>query len=234
MNYKDNWFFFYKIYCISIDKRPDRREEARRQFGRVGLLKLVEFVIVNRHDVDREQGIYQSHISCLQKGLAAGAERILIFEDDIIFKGYKSETIKEVSGFLAAKRQWNALFLGCIVRKSFKTTCRSVVKIEYQCLAHAYAFNRQFAESIIKKPWEGIPFDDLLRRINLNFYAVYPSFAFQSNSRTDNQTFFVDKLRRIFGGLFFLQKVNEFFYRHKTLIIISHLAIIISVIFIFL
>jgi hypothetical protein len=32
-----DWAFFVKIYCISLDERTDRRQEAMLQFERVGL-----------------------------------------------------------------------------------------------------------------------------------------------------------------------------------------------------
>jgi hypothetical protein len=52
------WAFFDKIYCISLDEREDRRQEARKQFGNVGLADRVEFVIVKKHPADNEQGIH--------------------------------------------------------------------------------------------------------------------------------------------------------------------------------
>ncbi len=223
----DSWSFFDKIYCISIAERRDRRREAREQFARAGLLEKVEFILVKKHENDRELGIYQSHLSCLQKGLAAGAEHILIFEDDIIFKKFSPARLEEACEFLGGRPEWNMLFLGGIVRGSRKTSRKSVAMINYRCLAHAYGVNRKFAEELVRKPWRGIPFDNLLGRINREFYAVCPMFAFQSNSRSDNQTTLIDKRRRMLGGLIFIQRANELFHRQKTLIIISHLAAIV-------
>jgi hypothetical protein len=68
-----SWAYFDKIYCISLDERPDRREEAKTQFESVGLLERVEFVIVRKHPFDCEQGIFESHLLCMKKGLSAGA-----------------------------------------------------------------------------------------------------------------------------------------------------------------
>jgi GR25 family glycosyltransferase involved in LPS biosynthesis len=226
----DSWSFFDKIYCISIAERTDRRDEAKRQFASVGLLDRVEFVVVKKHATSAEQGCYLSHVACLQRAIAAGAEHILIFEDDIIFKGVRNARLKEVTDFLRGNSNWNILFLGCIVRRSLKTSNRSIVKIKYQCLSHAYAVNRQFAESVVAKPWQGIPYDALLAQMNQNFYAVYPSFSFQSNSPTDNK-FFIDKLRRMLGGLFFIQRANEIFQRYKSPIIVAHVMIIAVLLF---
>ena len=68
------WDFFDAVYCISLAGRPDRRKTAGRQFKTVGLLDRVEFVIAQKHLTDNEQGIYESHMTCIEKGLAAGAD----------------------------------------------------------------------------------------------------------------------------------------------------------------
>ena len=53
----DYWEYFDKIFCISLAERPDRQENAKIQFARVGLAGKVEFLIVPRHPRDCEQGI---------------------------------------------------------------------------------------------------------------------------------------------------------------------------------
>lgn len=62
-------------------------------------------------------------------------------------------------------------------------------------------------------------------------YAVYPSFAFQSNSRSDNQKHLpLDRFRRLCGGLRGLQKMNEFYHYNKTLIIGAHILLVLLLI----
>src|SRR5512147_2256233 len=80
-----SWAFFDRVYCISLDERPDRRQEAERQFRRVGLEGRVEFVVVPKDPVDPERGIHSSHMECFRRGIRAGARTMLIFEDDIVF-----------------------------------------------------------------------------------------------------------------------------------------------------
>ncbi|MBW6520354.1 MAG: glycosyltransferase [Desulfoarculaceae bacterium] len=217
------WDFFDKIYCISIDTRLDRREAAKKQFSAVGLLARVEFVLVTKHPENQEQGIFQSHIHCLQKGLAAGARHILLFEDDILFQGFNGQRLHEATTFLPTLPAWNAFFLGALTTRISPTAAPSVVRIRYRCLAHAYALDRPFAQRIIKEAWRGIPFDDLLRHHDKDFFALAPMVAFQGQATTDNQTIAIDKMRRFLGGLPFIQKMSEHFQRHKTLIVLLHL-----------
>lgn len=214
----DSWDFFDKIYCISLESRTDRREQARQQFAAVGLLDRVEFVVVAKHLENPEQGIFESHMHCLKKGLTAKARNILVFEDDILFQKFNPDTLRHGCSNMALVANWNALFLGCITDGSWQTGQKNLVKITYRCLAHAYALNRAFAQKIVQQTWNNIPFDELLRRHNTDFYALYPMCAFQGPARSDNRTLVIDRMRRICGGLPFIQKANEFYQNHKVLL----------------
>ncbi len=217
------WHFFDKIYCISLESRSDRLMEARRQFAFVGLADRVEFIIVQKNMDDQVKGIFQSHMSCLTKGLAAGARHILVFEDDILFRGYSERKLHEAFLFLQETEGWNAFFLGCLTNGSTRTASAAVAKVKYRCLAHAYALNRPFAERLVREKWSGIPFDDLLRRCNDGFFALSPMCAYQGLTGSDNRTVALDWLRKVFGGLPFIQRSNEVFQNNKTLIFSLHL-----------
>jgi len=229
----DPWSFFDKIYCISIDTRIDRRTEAKKQFSAAGFLDKVEFVLVKKHPDNPEKGIFESHISCLKKGLQAGAEHILVFEDDILIRNFKPHPLHESQAFLNQNPDWNAFFLGAIISKMQKTITRSVVKVQFRCLAHAYAINQHFAKQLVQQPWNNIPFDDLLKQQCENFFALSPMIAFQSDASSDNQTIALDKLRRVFGGLPFIQKSTEFYQRYKLAILCSHALVFIALIALF-
>ena len=112
------WDYFDKIYCISVDERTDRRAEAEAQFAGIDLLDRVEFVVVKKHPIDCEQGIYESHMLCMKKGLDAGAEKILIFEDDVVFYRFDGAILSNCIKFLQKHETWHMLFFGCMVRGS--------------------------------------------------------------------------------------------------------------------
>ncbi|RJQ85399.1 MAG: glycosyltransferase [Desulfobacteraceae bacterium] len=219
-----DWDFFEKIYCISLIERKDRRQQALGQFARVGLAERVEFVIVARHPTNCEQGCYESHMRCMKMGLQAGAARILIFEDDIVFDRFSPAVLRGCIDFLAHDPDWHMLFLGCMVKSSRRTSYPAVAKIRYRSLTHAYAVHQRCARGLTELPWQGVPYDDFLRdRKDDRCYAAYPSFAFQSNSRSDNVRYLpLDRWRRLLGGLRRLQKSNEFFHRHRSFIIAAH------------
>lgn len=218
------WDHFDKIYCISLAHRADRRVEAKRQFAAVGLSGRVEFLIVEKDSEDPERGCYESHMTCLRRGIEAGAALIAVFEDDILFSGFTPDRLNRAASFCRRHQRFQVLFLGCLVKGSRRTEYTGIRHVAYSCLAHAYVVPRRFAEVLVHHPWRNIAYDDFLRSFpQEEFYALCPSFAFQSNSRTDNHKLqWIDRVRRLLGGFQRIQKMNEFYHRRRFLVIAAH------------
>ncbi|MGD0461151.1 MAG: glycosyltransferase [Tepidisphaeraceae bacterium] len=224
----DAWSGFDRIYCISLAQRADRREKARKEFARIGLTDRVQFVIVDSHPTDSEQGIFESHMSCLRAALAAAAQNIVVFEDDILIRRFSPKVLAGAIRFMKSTAEWHMFFFGCFVRSSKKTPFESVLKILYRCTAHAYVVNRAFAQKLVEIPWQGVAYDDLLCSLqDERFYTCYPAFAFQSGSSTDNHKLQgIDRARRLAGGLYRLQRWNEFSHRHLLTLIVVHVVVV--------
>ncbi len=218
------WAFFERIYCISLEVRSDRRRLAREQFAGVGLLERVEFVRVREHPSDRARGIFESHQLCLDQGLTAGARRILIFEDDVFFHGFDPARLQRACQALSGLPRWDAFFLGCITRGMQRTADPALSRIRYRCLSHGYAVSEDFARRLVRERWQGIPYDTLMKERASRCYALSPMCAFQGLAGSDNQTVAIDRLRRICGGLPFIQRVSEFYQQHKLPLLLSHAA----------
>ncbi len=224
----DGWHFFDKVYCLSLSNRPDRRANARRQFEKVGLLEKVEFIIVDKHPADNEQGIYESHMAAIKKGLSADARHILIFEDDVVFEGFSPVKLKACVDALVANDDCRLLFLGCLVSKSWSTNNPGILRVKYRSLAHAYVLKRSLAAELVGEGWRRVPFDSFLADLKEDKFAVYPAFAFQSNAVSDNDNHKgLEILRRLFGGLKFIQKMNAHYHRHRKAVIALHLFLIV-------
>jgi hypothetical protein len=223
---QDTWGFFDQVYCISLAERTDRRQTARREFERVGLLHRVQFVIVDCHPINSEQGIFESHMNCIRAGLAAGAQRILIFEDDVVFRGFSPTILDRAINFMSSNDDWDVFFFGCFVHSSKKIPFRSVLRVRYRCCAHAYVVNGAFAEKLVALNWRGVAFDDLLRSLeDGHYFTCYPSFAYQSGASTDNLALVkIDRIRRRLGGVRVLQRLNEFSSRNAMSLLFGHLA----------
>ena len=221
------WDFFDRLYCVSLREREDRRQSALKEFSKVGLADKVEFVLGERDQYNMEQGVYESHMTCLQKGLEAGAKNIVIFEDDVEFDRFDPERLKSCTEFLKQHHEWKVLLLGALIRSSSKTTNPSVQKVRYQSLTHAYVLNRHYAETLAYEPWNGIVNDTLFRPLKDDVYAIYPMCAFQKNFTSDNYKYpGLVLFRRFLGGLKRIQKANEFYQRHKFGVITVHVVIV--------
>lgn len=222
--YAKHWEAFDRIYCITLTTRPDRYESARAQFDRIGLGDRVEFLSVDKHPTDSEEGIFTSHMTCLRAGLAAGAKRIVIFEDDIIFSRFSPDRLERAVRFMETNEDWQLFFFGCFVNSSRKTAVRSVVRIGYRCCAHGYVVNRELARKLVEIPWRGVSFDDLLRtQCPEGVYAIYPAFAYQSDTSTDNDKLRgVYRMRKLMGGIYRLQRWNEFSTRRFVPLVVAH------------
>ncbi len=217
------WDFLDKIYCINLVHRTDRRCHSEIQFARVGLNERVEYIPAKEYADNSEQGIYESHIYCIQKGLESQAQCMAIFEDDVLFDSYDPERVRQCVLFLSGLADWEVLFFGCLVSRSFATNSPAVRLVRYRSLAHAYVINRPLAEKLVKIPWSGMPFDAMLQRFVQRPYAIYPAIAFQSNARSDNSRLrWLERVRKLCGGLGFIQKVNERFHRNFRMILFFH------------
>lgn len=221
------WDFFDRLYCISLREREDRRQSALYEFSKVGLANRVEFIIVERVSNDFEREVYESHMLCLQKGLKAGANNIVIFEDDVEFDRFNPESLRKCTEFLKQHPAWKVFLLGALIRSSARTTESFVQKVRYQSLTHAYAVNRHYAATIAYVPWSGIVNDTLFRPLKDDVYAMYPMCAFQKNFTSDNYKYpGLVFFRKLLGGLKSIQKAIEFYQRHKVGVITAHIIIV--------
>jgi GR25 family glycosyltransferase involved in LPS biosynthesis len=220
------WQPIERIYCISLRDRRDRQASAKAQFVLAGLDGRIEFFLAKRHPTDCEQGIFESHQACLKKGLDEGAGHILVIEDDVVFGKIDACRLAEsIEGFIR-QTVYPILFLGALIDGSRPTQIPGVRQVRYRCLTHAYLIKASLARQVSGHAWQHEPIDGLLRRCTDRHLALYPSIAFQSNSPSDNSRHqALDTIRRLCGGLRFIQLVNERYHRFRYAVIAAHLLV---------
>jgi hypothetical protein len=169
---------------------------------------------------------------CLRAGLESGARTIIVFEDDILLDRFTPGTLENIVRFIRSDSRWKMFFLGCFVDGCNWTNHPSVLSIRYRCTAHAYVVNRDFAEQLVQIPWRGVAYDMLLRSLaDDQFFAAYPSFAFQSSSPSDNDRMArIDRIRRLLGGMHWQQKWNEFSHLKWPQMIVGHMVSIAAIV----
>ncbi len=226
------WAAIDRVYCINLSTRPDRKRSAQAEFDRVGLGDRVEWTTVDKHPTNTEQGIYEAHLACLKAGLEAGADAILVFEDDVILPGFSPDNLGHATRFMLSNPDWTAFFLGGFIDKARRTKTPSVLKVKYRCSAHAYVARRSLVEKLLNHPWSGQAYDVVLRDLaGDQTYAVYPAFACQSSSPTDNdRRRGIDRVRRLIGGQRLLQRWNEFSTLYFWRICLIHVLIVLGMV----
>lgn len=203
--------YFDKIYCINLDSRPDRWELAQREFEKVGILnKVKRMSAVTKQEVPYDPrpvkgksdllGAFAcslSHSKCLQDAMENNYSNYLVFEDDICFKDYNSESFSTAMGELP--NDWDAFLLGCS-----DWNCRIKENISkhierrdgFGC-THAIAINsnlyekfeKEFNKRVIdanttrKRWWKRT--DYFYSQITSRLYSLKNPVAFQNDSKSD-------------------------------------------------
>jgi GR25 family glycosyltransferase involved in LPS biosynthesis len=80
---KKGWQLFDKIYCLNQDSRPDRWEQAKSEFERVGV-KVDRFATIPADQPNKSFCL--SQYAMLKTFLQTDGRTLLTFEDDVLFK----------------------------------------------------------------------------------------------------------------------------------------------------
>jgi hypothetical protein len=165
--------FFDVIFCISLDSRPERWRQAQHLFRTVGIVQRVERVAsIWSHDPD--EGRRLSHLQCVRRASAAGAETALIFEDDVAIPGFSPELFSKALDRLRAVPDWELCYVGGTMIGSLAEQSGDGLRAQVlQC--RAYAIHRR-AFATIERSIAPI---ELFYLNNLKSYCVAPMIACQ-------------------------------------------------------
>jgi uncharacterized protein DUF6165/glycosyl transferase family 25 len=173
--------FFDAIYCINLDSRPDRWQEATREFTAIGIMDRVERVAGIRH-ANPLEGCRLSHLECVRRASAAGAEIALIFEDDVTMPGFSPELLAQALDQLRAVPDWELFFLGGRVWTRPAERYENLFRARIT-QSHAYAIHRR-AFAKVERSYPSI---DVFYANNLKSYCVLPMLAWQRDGFSDTQ-----------------------------------------------
>ena len=142
-----------KIFCISIEKRTDRREFLKTQFEKFE--NTVDFKIVHRHK-DPVRGCLESHISCIKEAKENNYENILILEDDILID---EKVLSEIQSPIYVPDDFDMFYLGYHVNNGIRYGA-NVLKLISAQTTHAYIMNQRVFDYVldnIEKDWKTLP-----------------------------------------------------------------------------
>ena len=198
--------YFEKIYCINLERRPDRWEECVKEFEEYNLN-------VDRYDAadgnnfnplsnltSGQVATIHSHLGVLQKSKEENLSTVLIFEDDIklhqdfnlLFDKWHSEIPNDwdmilFGGNHCGNNPWSP-------GKLIKVT-EHVYKVTYSLALHCYAVKNTVYDKLISALSKmNNPADNAIATIQneINCYIIRPHIAWQRPSYSDLVGFFTD------------------------------------------
>jgi len=199
--------FFDKIYCINLDYRKDRWAQAQEEFNKINILNRVERisgVVTNRFEDPKRNACFGNHLShsiAIHNAKQAGANNVLIFEDDVLFINDPPYTIGKIANyFTEMNRGWDMLYLGVNTEQPSYMMNEMLAVLTFAFSTHAYAVN--FQNSLVSADLYDINTDENVihndveynNRIipNYNCYACLPMLAIQRPSYSDIEEKFMD------------------------------------------
>lgn len=143
--------YFDKIYCINLDERPDRWEQALTQFKKVGIKNVERFSAV-KHEKGAI-GCRESHLNIIQKSKEEKLNNVLIFEDDVLFIEENIPLITKTLEDLK-KVDWDLFYLGATIDPNvgfMNKITDNLFKTNFAYTTHAYAINHSVFDKILNE-----------------------------------------------------------------------------------
>ena len=112
--------YFDKIYCINLNRRPDRWFNVTKEFVRVGFDEIERFEATDGETMDLTEfgklkmtrghfGIIDTQFRIIKEAKEKGYKNILILEDDVYF----SEEIGNLISYMdLVPNDWDMLYFG--------------------------------------------------------------------------------------------------------------------------
>jgi hypothetical protein len=182
----DIWDFFPLIMCINLRERTDRFEEAKREFGRVGIRQILFFQ--SERKADRDKAIIDAHMACLRYAVEQNVPHVLVFEDDALFLENYQIHLPQAVEFLRSRSDWNLFHFGGFIFRKAERVTPHIIRGALLSL-HAVVIRTEFAKKILeKRPYcSGMSVDLFYSALNgdSSFVYVDPLICIQRPSVSD-------------------------------------------------
>ena len=103
--------YFDEIYCINLDRRPERWEMAQKEFDKLGILdKVKRFSAID--DLGGKRGCFESHMKIIHMAKENKLDNVFIFEDDVaVLPTYSPEKFEKSIDYLKLQ-EWEFFYMG--------------------------------------------------------------------------------------------------------------------------
>lgn len=156
-------------YCISLDRRADRRQLFEETVAK-RISNRIEVFIARRHD-NPVQGCYESHQALARLALLEGWRRVLIFEDDAKPYEISEAQVRWINRFIR-ESDFQILHLGYTMGRTWLTWFPFIARGKVVAL-HAYILSRKGCQILADAPYNGAPVDVFIKR-QMKQHCVFP------------------------------------------------------------
>lgn len=214
--------YFTKIYCINLDKRPDKYNLCLSEFKKLNI-EVERISAIDGNSIYKlglcttagAYGLLLTNIRILENAILNNYSNILILEDDVLFINNFYEIFNERINSLPD--DWDLFYLGgnnmfeigkfnlvtgdkdfVVKKENYKTLNHELCKTTWTQTTHAVAINSKFYPvllNFIKSVNCTLPIDRIccmLQQNGYNAYTFLPSLALQRPSFSDIENGFLD------------------------------------------
>lgn len=200
--------YFDKIYCINLDRRPDRWNECCSIFEKMNL-DVERFSACDGQLIDTGYGkVYNgelggtiAHTRLIKKIKDEGFEKVLILEDDVEFCETFEEDFK--ISMQEVPNDWDLLFLGGNHTGGYDKVSQRIGRVYRTYALQSYAVNKRSVDVLYENmirfightlacgvqltPSVAADFYMAKLQPSLNSYSVFPNLTWQRESFSDLQ-----------------------------------------------
>ena len=190
--------YFKKIYCINLNSRAERWENASQQFSK-NQLEVKRYEAIDGKKINPVNGLkpgqlgcIMSHLNILKECQENNVENVLITEDDVEFCDDLNSKFFEYEKELP---EWDILYLGAnhalcnpYERNPPIKVTDHVYKVLHAYSTHAYAVNKSCYNVLIDHiSLMNDPLDVMYSQLQkyLKVYVFRPHLAWQTNGYSD-------------------------------------------------
>lgn len=173
------------IFCINLDRRPDRWESMQKRFKNQNLQAYRWSAIdYKQYNFGRKINPNPSHMTLLYFCSIIGIEYALIFEDDVVLCNNFMQKLIHIVEEMPS--DWDALSLHCFKAKTTKITNNLCRLLSPTYGNHGILLNKIGINKVLNNNNKYCIEDMYFKSLN-NFYAVNPenTMAFQTGEDSD-------------------------------------------------
>ena len=142
-----------KIYCINLDRRPDRWQLASEQFVKHGL-QVERFAAIDGNDFrikykadNANNGCTLSHYFLVERAKILGFNSVMIFEDDAVLHDQFDFLLEDCIQQLPA--DWDMLYFGGSHRQKPSYVTERLLRVHKTLTTHGYIIRASMFNQVI-------------------------------------------------------------------------------------